>query len=56
MAVTLDGLLDDSIRSSRVVVDAERSADGTWRLRSALREQRCHRGRGHADYEPKRCN
>jgi hypothetical protein len=56
LAVTLDGLLDDSIRSTRLVLDAERSAGAAWRMRSARREQRCHRGRGHAEFEARPCS
>lgn len=55
VAVTLDGLLDDSIRSTRIVLDLERSADGTWRLTSATRQQRCHRGRGQSGFAPRAC-
>lgn len=54
VVVTLDGLLDDSIRATRFVLELER-ARGTWRLTSAAREQRCHEGRGQTGFEPKRC-
>lgn len=55
VAVTFDGVLDDSIRSTRLLLDLARRADGTWRLTRAHREQRCHRGRGQADFEPEPC-
>ena len=54
VVVTLDGLLDDSIRTTRYVLELERRAE-TWSLTDARREQRCHEGRGHADFEAKPC-
>jgi hypothetical protein len=54
VTITLDGLLDDSIRATRLIVELERKS-GTWRLVSAAREQRCHEGRGHSGFEAKRC-
>jgi hypothetical protein len=54
VVLTLDGLLDDSIRATRYVVELERTG-ATWRLTSAAREQRCHEGRGHADFDATPC-
>ena len=55
VTVTRDGLADDSIRAVRYVVILERNGDGTWRVRSAKRLQRCHQGRGHQDFSPQLC-
>ena len=55
VTVTLDGLLDDSVRSVRTVLALERQADETWRLRSARREQRCWPERGHEEWSPAPC-
>jgi hypothetical protein len=54
VVVTLEGLLDDSVRATRYVLELERQG-GTWRLTSAAREQRCHKGRGHADFDATPC-
>ena len=54
--VTLDGLLDDSIRAVRYsLVFERRTPTGSWRLSSARWAQRCQPGRGHQRFEPKRC-
>jgi len=53
--VTLDRLLDDSVRALRYVLDLQRSAEGTWRLRSATVTQRCWPGRGHMRFSPEPC-
>jgi hypothetical protein len=53
--VTRDGLADDSVRAVRYEVLLERAGDGTWRLRSAKRLQRCHLNRGHQDFSPQLC-
>jgi hypothetical protein len=57
VAVTVerDGLLDDSVRAVRYEILLEKTADGTWRLRSAKRTQACHRDRGHQDFSPQLC-
>ncbi len=55
VTVTLDGLLDDSVRAHRTAVALERQADGSWRLRSARREQRCWPERGHEDFSTEPC-
>lgn len=52
--VTLDGLLDDSVRSLRFDLVLERSGE-TWRLRSSEVTQRCAQGRGHQDFSPAPC-
>jgi hypothetical protein len=53
--VTRDGLADDSVRAVRYEVLLEKAGDGTWRLRSAKRLQRCHLNRGHQDFSPQLC-
>jgi hypothetical protein len=55
VTVTRNGLADDSVRAIRYVVVLDRRGDGTWRLRSAKRLQRCHQGRGHQDFSPQLC-
>jgi hypothetical protein len=54
MTATLDGLLDDSIRAERYVLELERRED-VWRLRSARWAQRCWPDRGHQDFSPELC-
>jgi hypothetical protein len=44
-----------SIRSTRHTIGLERQSDGTWRLSSARRAQRCWPGRGHQAFSPDRC-
>jgi hypothetical protein len=56
VTLTRDGLADDSVRAVRYVVILDRRGDGTWRLRSARRLQRCHQGRGHQDFSPQLCH
>ena len=53
--VTREGLADDSVRAVRYVIELERGDDGTWRLRSAQRLQRCQPERGHQDFSPQLC-
>jgi hypothetical protein len=53
--VTEDGLLGDSIRATRYVLDFERQEDGRWRLLSARWSQRCWPNRGHQDFSPEPC-
>jgi hypothetical protein len=53
--ITREGLADDSVRAVRYVVVLDRNGDGTWRVRSAKRLQRCHEGRGHQDFSPELC-
>jgi hypothetical protein len=55
VTVTREGLADDSVRAVRYVVVLDRNGDGTWRVRSAKRLQRCHQGRGHQDFSPQLC-
>jgi hypothetical protein len=55
VTVTRDGLADDSVRAVRYVIELERDDDGTWRLRSAQRLQRCQPQRGHQDFSPQLC-
>jgi hypothetical protein len=55
VTITREGLADDSVRAVRYVVVLDRNGDGTWRVRSATRLQRCHEGRGHQDFSPQLC-
>ena len=54
VVVTLDGLLDDSVRAERWTLDFDQKDDG-YVLRRALREQRCQPGRGHQGFSPETC-
>ena len=53
--VTLDGLLDDSVRAERYLLRLARHEDGTWRVKAATRSQQCAAGRGHASFSPEPC-
>ena len=53
--VTLDGLLDDSVRAERWTLGFEQRDDETYVLTAALREQRCQQGRGHRDFSAETC-
>jgi hypothetical protein len=55
VTVTLDGLLDDSVRARRYVLDLSRDDDGDWSLESALATQRCWPRRGHQGFAPTPC-
>ena len=52
--VTLDGLLDDSVRAERWTLGFEDDA-GVYILTAALREQRCQPGRGHQEFSADDC-
>ncbi|MBM2822422.1 MAG: hypothetical protein HW413_1168 [Thermoleophilia bacterium] len=54
VAVTLDGLFDDSVRAERWTLGFA-EADGVYALTAALREQRCQPGRGHQDFSADDC-
>lgn len=54
VTLTLDGLADDSVRTTRYVFRFERSGEG-WRLDSAVRTHRCRSGRGHEDFSARDC-
>ena len=56
VVVTLDGLLDDSVRAARYTIELQRDADGMWRLRAADWAEQCQPGRGHQDFSPKLCS
>ena len=53
--VVLDGLLDDSVRARRYLIDLARDDDGTWSIESVLATQRCWPRRGHQGYAPTPC-
>ena len=54
VTVTLDGLLDDSIRAERWTLAFEPEGE-TYRLTAALRELRCQRDRGHQEFSAEDC-
>lgn len=54
VTVTLDGLLDDSVRAERWTLAFEQE-DETYRLIKALREQRCQPERGHQGFSAADC-
>jgi hypothetical protein len=55
VVVTLEGLLDDSVRGARYTIELQEDQGGMWRLRTAEWAQRCQRGRGHQEFSPKPC-
>jgi hypothetical protein len=55
VTVTLDGLADDSVQAERWTLGFEEGEDGVYRLTGALRELRCHEGRGHQDFAGEAC-
>lgn len=54
VTVTLDGLLDDSVRAERWTLVFEPEG-GTYVLANALREQRCQPQRGHQGFSADDC-
>jgi len=54
VVVTLDGLLDDSIRAERWTLGFDEDS-GVYSLMAALREQRCQPERGHQDFSADDC-
>ena len=54
VTVTLDGLLDDSVRAERWLLAFE-FAEESYRLTSAVRTLRCNPGRGHEDFTAEPC-
>ena len=55
VVVTLDGLADDSVKTERWTLGFEEGEDGVYVLTGALRELRCHEGRGHQDFAGEAC-
>ena len=55
VVVTLDGIPDDSVRTERWTLGFEEAADGVYALTGALRELRCHEGRGHRGFAGEVC-
>lgn len=55
VVVTLDGLADDSVRAERWTLGFEEREDSVYELTGALRELRCHEGRGHQDFAAEAC-
>jgi hypothetical protein len=54
VTVTLDRLLDDSVRTRRYELELSRDGE-TWRLDGATWAQRCRAGRGHQEFSPELC-
>ena len=54
VVVTLDGLLDDSVRAERWTLRFDQQ-DDVYVLAGALREQRCQPGRGHQGFSADAC-
>jgi hypothetical protein len=54
VTVTLDGLLDDSVRAERWLLLFEPEGE-TYALGSAVRTLRCQPGRGHEDFSAEPC-
>ncbi len=54
VTVTLDGLADDSVRGERWRLAFEQDGE-TYRLTTALREQRCQPNRGHQGFSADDC-
>ncbi len=44
VTITEEGLLDDAISAVRFRLEFQREGQGTWRLTSAFKDQRCARG------------
>jgi hypothetical protein len=55
VVVTLDGIPDDSVRTERWTLGFVEADDGVYALTGALRELRCHEGRGHQDFAGESC-
>jgi hypothetical protein len=53
--VVLDGLLDDSVRARRYVLELDRNEAREWRIRTAVVTQRCWPGRGHQAFRAAIC-
>lgn len=53
--VVLDGLLDDSVRARRFVLELDRGEGRQWRIRTAVVTQRCWPGRGQQAFRPTAC-
>ncbi len=54
VTVTLDGLLDDSVRAERWILLFE-LANGSYHLTSGIRTLACNPGRGHEDFTAEPC-
>ena len=56
VVVMLDGIPDDSVRTERWTLGFEEAGDGVYALTGALRELRCHEGRGHEEFAGEICS
>ncbi|HYI73874.1 MAG TPA: hypothetical protein VEW90_01285 [Gaiellaceae bacterium] len=55
VTVTLEGIADDSVQAERWTLGFADAGDGLYALTGALRELRCHDGRGHQDFAGEAC-
>jgi hypothetical protein len=55
VTVTLDGLLDDSVRAARYTIELQRNEPNQWRVRAVDWAQQCQAGRGHQSFSPQPC-
>lgn len=55
IAVTYDGLYDDSVKASRIQTTATHK-EGEWIKGDIIRSQQCWPGRGHQDFSSELCN
>ena len=55
VGITRSGLDDDSVEAVRWVIRLRRGDDERWRLTSARRTFRCHRGRGQRGFSAEFC-
>lgn len=55
VTVTLDRLLDDSVRAQRYDLVLDLAGEDTWKLVSGVATQRCWPGRGHQTFSTDPC-
>lgn len=49
-----DGLLDDSVKAEKFVVDMSNENDA-WQITGAVKTVQCYKGRGHEDFSAEPC-
>ncbi|MGH9838946.1 MAG: hypothetical protein ACREEM_09190 [Blastocatellia bacterium] len=55
VVITIEGLLDDSVRAEKYKLEMIRTEEGWWRVERAYKARTCWPGRGHADYSSAPC-
>ncbi len=55
IVLTIDGLLDDSVKAVRYTFLLEQSADQPWRIIEKNTSQLCYKGRGQQKFDSKPC-